>query len=141
MLEQVLFARGALIPTKPENITEDTADAIRKALAEQDLWWVAAAFDAENGLQIQSGFSVDPEDRANNMLLSSGPRHHARNFANAMKNFLQAEGVAYLELEGSLIVTIDTDEEIYVSSVIFENSEVRFHEAKINWEVESSWVI
>lgn len=141
MLEQVLFARGVLVPTKPENVTEDTADAIRKALAEQDLWWVAAIFDAENGLHIQSGVSVDPEDLPNNMLLSSGPRHHARNFAGAMKTIVQTEGVANLELEGSLIVTIDTDEEIYVSSVTFKNSEVRFHEAKVNWKVESSWII
>lgn len=141
MLEQVLFARGVLVPMKPESVTEDTADAIRKALAEQNLWWVAPIFDAENGLQIQSGFSVDPEDLPNNTLLSSGPRLHARKFASAMKSLVQAEGVANLELAGSLIITIDTAEEIYVSSVTFENSEVRLHEAKINWQVESSWVI
>lgn len=138
MLEEVLFARGILTPIKPENVTGETADAVRKALSEQGLWWISASFDAERGIEIQSGFSVDSDDLPDGLSPDSAARHHAYTFAAAMKNFVQSEGLVNLELEGSLVVTVDIgNDDIYLSRVVFENSETLFHEAGQNWGIET----
>lgn len=138
MLEDVLFARGVLTPTNPENVTAETADAVRNALSEQGLWWISANFDAESGLEVQSGFSVDSDNLPDGLSPDSAARHHAYTFATAMKNFVQSETVVSLELSGSLIVTVDIGEDdIYLSRVIFEDSEILFHEAGQNWGIET----
>lgn len=138
MLEKVLFARGSLVATQTGEINAETENHVRRALNDQNLWWVSSGFVRESRIvETQSGISLESDDLFQEGTEYAEPQDRAKRFAAAMKRFSEAEGVAQLKIAGTLVITVDTEEDVYAARLIFRNSEVFFQEAELHWLIET----
>lgn len=138
MLDKVLSARGTLIATRPWEINRETENYVRRALNDQTLWWVSPGYAKANKIiETQSGISLESDDLFPEGTEYAEPQDRVRRFAAAMKRVTEAEGVAELKIAGTLVITVDTEDDVYVARLIFKNSEMFIQEAESHWLIET----
>lgn len=72
----------------------------------------------------------------NEHTFSFGGRHVALGVVNALRDFLKAEGVAGLQLEGKLMVMVDTCTGPVAVRVTIEDNKLRYQQSVLTWEPE-----
>lgn len=138
MLEEVLSARGMLMATHPWEINSETENHVRRALNNQTLWWVTSGFVKGNRvIDTQSGIALSSDDLFPEGTETAEPAERAKRFVEAMKRVSESEGVAELKLAGTLVITVDADDDVYVARLTFKNSEIFFQEAGLHWLIET----
>ena len=72
----------------------------------------------------------------NEQTFSFGGRHVALGLISALRDFIRAEGVAGLELEGKLMILVDTCTGPVAVRVTIEGNKLRYQQSVLTWEPE-----
>jgi hypothetical protein len=137
MLAKMLNVRGVLTPIQPSNINEETADTIRKACGEQGLWWVLSEDLGANGtMEILAGISSEKDNFPPEATPYDKAWHLMWGFIEAVEKIIETEGIEELGLEGSFLLTVDTDDDPFIVRVIVRDEEVSYQEATLTWDSE-----
>lgn len=137
MLAKMMSVRGVLSPIQPSNVNDETAETIRKACGEQGLWWVLYEELGENGtLEIHAGISAEKDNFPPNTASYDKAWHPMWGFIEAIEKIIETDGIDELGLEGSFMVTVDTDGDPLIVKVIVRDEEVIYQEATLTWDSE-----
>lgn len=137
MLAKMMSVRGVLSPIQPSNVNNETAENIRKACGEQGLWWAVSEELGENGtLEIHAGISSEKDNFPPDTTSYDQAWHPMWGFIEAIEKIIETDGIDELGLEGSFMVTVDTDGDPLIVKVIVRDEEVIYQEANLTWDSE-----
>jgi hypothetical protein len=124
-LDTKVRIQGTLSPSSKETVKSNTHNKVADALKANGL----KSFTTEK--HWAQGIIA-----FNEQTFSFGGRHVALGIVNAMRDFIKAEGVAGLQLEGKLMVMVDTCTGPVVVRVTIEDSKLRYQQSVLTWEPE-----
>lgn len=137
---KMLNVRGKLAPLQPSHVNAQTAETIRKACGEQGLWWALSEESGSNGtLEIHSGISSEKDNFPPEATSYDKAWHFMWGFIEAIEKIIETDGIDELGLEGSFMVTVDTDADPLIVKVIVRDEEVIYQEANLTWDSEQRY--
>jgi hypothetical protein len=137
MLAKMMEVKGTLTPIQPSNVNDSTPQTIRKVCGEQGLWWVLSEDSGANGtLEIQAGISAEKDNFPPDATSYDKAWHFMWGFIEAIEALIETDGLDELGLEGSFMVTVDTDDNPLIVKVTVRDEEIFYQEATLTWESE-----
>jgi hypothetical protein len=137
MITKMMNARGVLKPANPDTVEEDSAEKIRAALGSNGFWWLMHETMGESGIiDLHAGIDAEGDHFPDSFTESEKAWLMCGAFIAALKRVIQTAGVEELGLEGSLMITVDSDESPLVVRVTVKDNKLFYKKATLTWDEE-----
>lgn len=114
--------KGTLVPSNPEAVTEKTRRNLLVAVRDQGI----------SGF-VQSGAFNQGSIEINSCTVTAGGHYAVFNFIGDLDKVILTEGVAELGLEGTLMLSVDTDADPIVFRLTVRDGEISYQQANYVW--------
>lgn len=114
--------KGILVPSNPEAVTEKTRRNLLVAVREGGL----------SGL-VQSGAFNQGSLEINSCTVTAGGHYAVFNFIGDLDKVILTEGVAELGLEGTFMLSVDTNADPILFRITVRNGEISYQQADFVW--------
>lgn len=114
--------KGTLVPTNPEAVTEKTRRNLLIAVRDHGL----------SGFVQSEAFNQGSIDIYSSTVTAGG-HYTVFNFIGALDKVILTEGVAELGLEGTLMLSVDTDADPILFRITVRDGEISYQQASFVW--------